>query len=230
MKPTVSIAIETSCRQGGVALGLEGRLAKTIGFDASARHATQLVRRLADLLAEAAVKPTDLDELYVSVGPGSFTGLRVGITVARTLGQLLPSLRCVAVPTPLAVAQNARDLPWEHLAVVLDARDGYIHASLFARSDEQIVPNGPPAVVPVSEFLASAPRPLTLIGEGLNYHDCRGDGVTPADSARRLPTPAGVWYAGALMARRRRFTDARTLLPVYAHNPEAARLWKKENS
>ena len=95
-----SIAIETSCRIGGLALGKGDQLLTVETFDASQRHATILVARLEAMLETANLNPGDLSELYISVGPGSFTGLRVGVTVARTLAQFVAGLRCVAVGPP----------------------------------------------------------------------------------------------------------------------------------
>ncbi len=226
IKPCVSIAIETSCRAGGVALGLDDRLVRSVGFDASARHATQLICRLDGLLVEASLRPSDLDHVYVSNGPGSFTGLRVGITVARTLAQGLDRLQCVAVPTPLVLADGACSLPWEHLGVIMDARKGLIYACLFVRKDRQIVAADEPAVLAPGEFLAKAPRPLTLIGEGLAYHDLRGDGVTipdPNSPTLHLPTAEAVWRVGRRLAAAGRFTNRHQLLPVYPRRPDAVR-------
>jgi len=232
MKPVVSIAVETSCRTGGIALGLDGKLARCVDFDASSRHATQLVGRLAELLRAASVSPADLGELYVSVGPGSFTGVRVGLTVARTMGQMLGDMRCVAVPTPLAIAWRCGDLPrsWKDLAVVLDARDEYVHVTMFRRDGERIVPQDSGRVVTVSAFLAEAPRPITLTGEGLAYHDCESEGISIADEAVRLPTGRSVWQAGRQMARAGQYTAPGDLQPVYARPPEAVRLWDSRGS
>ncbi|MBC8372018.1 MAG: tRNA (adenosine(37)-N6)-threonylcarbamoyltransferase complex dimerization subunit type 1 TsaB, partial [Planctomycetes bacterium] len=83
MEPPISLAIETSCRTGGVALGRGDELIGAIDFDASCRHAVQLVPRLAELLETASLRPADVDELYVSTGPGGFPGLRVGLAAAR---------------------------------------------------------------------------------------------------------------------------------------------------
>ncbi len=222
MKKEVSIAIETSCRLGGVALGRGNEIVKVVAFDAATRHATQLVSRLKELLASRALSPAKLDHVYVSAGPGSFTGLRIGITVARTLAQVVGHLRCVAVPTALAVAENVRHLPWEHLAVIADARQGCIHASIFTRDGGRIVPAGKPVVARAEQFLARAPRPLLLAGEGLAYHDLtvRGDAV--ADESLHLPTAEGVWRVGRRMAAEGEFTDYRRLLPIYTRRVVAA--------
>ena len=87
MKQTVSIAIETSCRPGGVALGVGDELIRAEVLDVTGRHAARLISHLDRLLSSESIRPRDIKEVYVSAGPGSFTGLRIGITVARTLAQ-----------------------------------------------------------------------------------------------------------------------------------------------
>lgn len=225
MNEVVSIAIETSCRAGGVAIGVGDELGKCIDFDASARQATQLVARLRDLLTEAGLSARDIGEVYVAAGPGSFTGLRVGITVARTLGQMLPNVRCVAVETPAAVAENVRDLDWQHLGVLLDAKDDHFFSCLFTRKNGEIVHDGEPGIMIAEEFIAAAPRPLLLSGEALNFHEISGDGISVADESLRMPTAEGVWRAGRKLSARGEFIDYHQLLPVYVREPEAVRLW-----
>lgn len=223
MSETISIAIETSCRVGGLALGCGDRLVRMVTFDASSRHATHLVGRLRDLLHDQGLKVDDLAEAYVAAGPGSFTGLRVGITVARTLGQLLPSLKLVGVPTTLAVAENARALEWQHLAVILDAREGLIYAERFERCRDEILSAAAPEVLTPAEFLAVAPRPLLAIGEGLGYHDLRTEGVQLAPPDLWLPTPEGVWRVGRRLAAAGSFVDYNHLLPIYTRPPAVLR-------
>ena len=217
---TVSLAIETSCRAGGLLLAVGGQPDRVVHFDAAARHATHLLTHLAAMVREAHLTPQDIRLLYVSVGPGSFTGLRVGITVARTLAQAVPLIQCVAVPTPQAIAENARDLDWQHLAVILDARRHGIHATLFARHADRIDPADPPAgLFAPADFLAAAPRPLMLTGEGLAYHDLAAPGVTLAPPDLHLPTVETVHTVGCRLAAAGTFTEYHHLLPVYTTGP-----------
>ncbi len=223
MSESVSIAIETSCRSGGVALGVGDRLVDHIAFDASRRHAGQLIGHLADMLGRAELSPGDISSIYVSAGPGGFTGLRVGITVARTLGQFIDGAQCVAVPTHLAVAENARDLSWDRVGVVLDAGEGCVNAMILTRDGEDIVPDGPAATAPTEQFAAAIPRPILLIGEGLRYHEVGGEGVTLADEDAWLPTAEGVWHVGQRLAGLGRLTPYHDLLPIYVRPAAAER-------
>jgi tRNA threonylcarbamoyladenosine biosynthesis protein TsaB len=217
---TISIAIETTCRNGGVALGRDGALLATLDFDAAGRAATHLITSLDALLAAQGLRPTSLDAVYVAVGPGSFTGTRVGVTVARTLAQTVPNLKCVAVPTAQAVILQAQtDLP--HAAVVLDAGDGLAHITPFAREKGAFVQSGEPVLTPPSEWMTTAPRPIYLIGEGLGYHDCSGPDVTLAEEDAWLPTPTSVWTAGQALASAGDFVEYHHLLPIYARPPKA---------
>lgn len=234
MDSRVSIAIETSCGLGGVALGVGDELVGRSDFDASSRHGAELVSRLAELLRSAGLRPADVEEVYVSVGPGSFTGTRIGVTVARTLGGMVPSLRCVAVPSPAAVAEGARGLAWERLGVVLDARGGLIHVTVFARRGPgaRIARAEDGRVMRPADFLAAA-APIALLGEGLAYHDLRADGVTilrpdRLDRPPHLPDAEGVWRVGRRLADAGEVTGAADLLPIYARPPEALRLWQEK--
>jgi tRNA threonylcarbamoyladenosine biosynthesis protein TsaB len=238
-RPT-SIAIETSCRRGGVALGAGDELIETLDFQAERRQSVQLVARLEELLRRHGLRPGDLDEAYVSIGPGSFTGLRVGITVARTLAQTIHRLRCVAVPTVEAVAENAAELDFRHLGVVMDAKEQTVYLAVFARREVpeggrsrldaqggRIVPVGPATLTPVVGLAEALPKPIILIGEALWYQTLEGKGITLADESCWLPTAAGVWRVGRRLARAGHFLDHHALRPLYLRKPEAVRLWEK---
>lgn len=229
MDHPVSIAIETSGASGGVALGFGDAMHRGIDFPAHSRHATQLIRYLDELLKAESLRPGDLEELYVSAGPGSFTGVRVGVTVARTLAQAVKPLRCVAVPTAQAVAENLRDAQWEHLAVVFEAREELIYASFFARDGDQPRPVGSPRVAKLPEILSDAPHPLMLAGGRMDACDIDDAEVSAADCSQATPTAEGVWRAGRRLAKAGDFIEPAQLLPIYARRPEAVRLWEKRH-
>jgi len=179
------------------------------------------------MLAQAGLAPERLGHVYVSIGPGSFTGLRIGVTVARTMAQLLPDLKCLAVPTARAVAQNAAAVEWEHLGVVLAAKGRTAYCARFVRRDGGIVPAGGASVVEFERFCADAPRPMLLIGEGMAFFEVSAPSVSVADEGLWSPTAEGVWRVGRSLAAEGRFTDYHELLPDYGRRPEAVRLWQQ---
>jgi tRNA threonylcarbamoyladenosine biosynthesis protein TsaB len=231
VKPGLSIAVETSCRAGAVALGRGDELLSVRSLGPAGRHAGELVPALDALLREHDAAPGDLSEVYVSAGPGSFTGLRVGITAVRTMGQMIPNLRIVAVPTARAAAENLARAEWCNLAVLLAAKENTAHVTLFHRENADAEPRlaETPFLAEPAEFLRRAPRPLVITGEAMEFLrvDWPAD-VYPAAPELHLPTAEGVWQVGRRMARRGECTPWNELLPVYARRPEAVRLWEKK--
>jgi tRNA threonylcarbamoyl adenosine modification protein YeaZ len=228
MNNRVSIAIETSSRSGGLALGIDNELVDQVTFDATRRHAAQLVTRLDELVRRNELSPEAVTELYVSAGPGSFTGTRIAVTVGRTFAQALGQVQLVSVPTTAAVAENARDESWSNLAVLLAAKRGRFYAGLYRREDGirgEIL-----GLCDSQELLDRAPRPLAVTGEALEYVSIEGPDVRTLDERLYQPTAEGCWRVGRRLAGEGSFTPANLLLPIYSRRPEAVRLWEKRQA
>jgi tRNA threonylcarbamoyl adenosine modification protein YeaZ len=225
MTSKLSIAVETSSRSGGLALGRDDTLVDEIQFDATRRHASQLVTQMDVLLRRNGAGPEDVDALYVSGGPGSFTGTRLAITVARTFAQAMGGVKLVLVPTVRAVAWNAAEVDWQNLAVLLAAKRGQFYAALLSRQN----PHEPTVLgmCTPQELLDRAPRPLHVTGEALDHVtlapcpsvEILGSGYSP-------PLARGVWWVGKEMAATGAFTPPNMVLPIYPRRPEALRLWE----
>src|SRR5437899_12036894 len=123
------LAVETSSLAGGVALLDDERLVAEYLLDVSVTHSERLMAAVDQVLTGARWTVRDLGGLAVSVGPGSFTGLRIGLSTVKGLALAL-SIPIVAVPTLDAMAAL---LPFAALPVcpVLDARKREVYASLY---------------------------------------------------------------------------------------------------
>jgi tRNA threonylcarbamoyladenosine biosynthesis protein TsaB len=124
------LAVETSGSLGSIAVVDGSRLlAERILAAGGVRHAQSLVTEVDKLLRELTLKPTDVRSVAVSIGPGSFTGLRVGLVFAKTFAWLNQS-QLVAVDTLRAIAQQA---PAEETLVtaVVDAQRGEMFAGTY---------------------------------------------------------------------------------------------------
>jgi tRNA threonylcarbamoyladenosine biosynthesis protein TsaB len=221
LRTNSALALETSGRIGSVALVEDGRVLAEEQFPHGLQHAARIVTAIDSLCASHGRKPNDLGEVYLSIGPGSFTGLRIGVTVAKTLA-LAVGAKIVAVPTVAVLAENA---PAEarHLIIVLDAKRGQVFTARFERTEAGWSEREPAHLDTLAAMLGRAPRPVHLLGEGLAYHH-DGDNLE-----RVMVTPAESWRgrAGAVaklgwgMARRGEVADSLRVLPLYVRVPEA---------
>lgn len=129
----LTLGIETSSRIGSVALHRDGTLlAETVLSQQGRRHAQSLVAEIDALFRETQSQPADCDLVAVSIGPGSFTGLRVGVVCAKTFAYAV-GCQVIAVDTLLAIAENAPDAVSD-VWVVSDAQRGEIFAARYQRS------------------------------------------------------------------------------------------------
>jgi len=228
--PLRALAVETSSRHGSIAVAQGDRVLARRDFTQQRRHAVELLPCVDAALAELGWRPGDLQHVYVSAGPGSFTGLRIAITFARALAQAVGS-RIVLVPTPEALALNA-PAHVRHLAVVLDAKRGQVYAAIFSRSadGEPWTPAVPVGLYDPPVLLAAVPRPLHVLGEGIDYHRDAlgfGDDLIELPRATWRPRAEAVWTIGRRMAQAGRFTPLQDATPIYVRRPEAEEKWEQ---
>lgn len=240
------LAIETSYRPGSISLACGDQLLVSEDLPDPSRPSRGQGNRL-DLMAsidqltrQHCVTPSQIDEVYLSIGPGSFTGLRTAVATAKTLAYTL-GIRLVAVPTVEAIALNVsadtltlQKPPCEYLAVCLNLKRDTVYVGLFEndpnRSRWQLTQ--PPAVWTLDQLLNTAPRPLAIVGDPLPQQllDASLDGVAILDSALAIPRNETVWQIGHAMAQQGRYTDPFKLSPLYVRPPEAEELWNKRHN
>ena len=222
---TRGLAIETSGRVGSAAVAEDGRAVDEESFPHGLKHAAELVPMIDRLCRRRGWTPRDVDEVYVSAGPGSFTGLRVGITVAKTLS-FATNAKLVAVPTVEVLALNAPPAA-RQVVIVLDAKRDQIFTARLARAEgsEEWETVEAAHLGSLTDVLGRSPRPVYLIGEGIPYHQKflpPGDtGVIVTDESAWRGRAAATATLGFRLARQGHFTEPDRLNPVYIRRPEA---------
>lgn len=238
MKPSEAnqrwiLALETSGRVGSVAVARGDRVLTVQRFTADQRHAVELLPTVQRLCHDAGFAPGQLDEVYVSTGPGSFTGLRIGITVARTLAWSAGA-SVVAVPTLEVIAQNALDYdpPPDALGVILDAKRGRIFAAAMAKHGDEYQRVDEPTEWEPHTFIRSLPAGSALMGEGMAYHQTaiQASGLPVLPASLNRPRAETVHRIGHRLALAGRYDDPRTLVPVYIRRPEAEEVWDRRHA
>jgi len=137
------LGIETATTVCAAAIGRDGNIVVEATLDEKYVHAEKLLTLIQDVLRRTEVTVSALDGIMVSIGPGSFTGLRIGLSVAKGL-TYATGVPLVAVPTLQALAQRAFDggavEENELLLAALDARRDEVYSQLFSVAHTHIVP------------------------------------------------------------------------------------------
>jgi tRNA threonylcarbamoyladenosine biosynthesis protein TsaB len=227
-----AIALETSGMLGSIALVEERRVVVEEEFPQGFKHAAGIISLLDQLTKSRGWTPAEVAQVYVSSGPGSFTGLRVGVTVAKTLAFSLGA-KLVAVPSTAVLAYNAYE-GWENAIIVLDAKRGQIFTARYENQNGEAVEVEPPHLDTLAAMLARSPRPVQLIGDGIPYHQA----AIPTDDAGVIVLPKPLWRAragvvanlGLRMASAGQFTEPDKLVPLYIRRPEAEEKWEESRA
>jgi tRNA threonylcarbamoyladenosine biosynthesis protein TsaB len=166
--PTIAgggiLAIETSQPRGSVAWSAApGATAVEEEFSIGLVHAREILPRIESLRARAGFSRGEIGAVAVSAGPGSFTGVRIGIAAAKALAWALgrPAL---AVSSLEVIARNCRSDG--EVAVLLDARRGRAYGARFRRSGDALRRLSPDRSLPPEEFFRELPAETRLVGAG----------------------------------------------------------------
>jgi tRNA threonylcarbamoyladenosine biosynthesis protein TsaB len=191
----------------------------------SGNHAATLLPLVEEMLTATGWRTGQLDGIAVSVGPGSFTGLRVGLSVAKGLAWTA-GCAVVAVPTLEALA-HAAELHDGSVAALLDARKGELYAAIFRFDGDRCGRQTADALVRPDELIAQLPRPCAIIGDaseryGAWLQERLGSAVQVLPFPEHGPRGGIVARLGWQRLSAGSQTSPADLEPIYIRPPEAA--------
>ena len=213
------LAIETSGRVGSVALldmsGGDPVALADRRLPVAERTARSLLPCVSDLLREHSWRPSDVELVCATTGPGSFTGLRIGVVAAKTFAYATGA-RLVGVHTLAAIAEGVgdRDQP---LWAVLDAQRQELFAARFG-APSATAEQGEPAtaILAIADWFERLAPGDVVAGPPLSkLREALPAGVIVADEAAWSPTAAAVGRLGAQLAIAGRLTNPLELVPHY---------------
>jgi tRNA threonylcarbamoyladenosine biosynthesis protein TsaB len=219
------LALETSSQLGSVALWRDGATLAERVIAQKLRHGAHLLTALQAIHEEAGVRPEQVDLVAVSLGPGSYTGLRIGLTAARTAAHVLGK-PLLGVASLDAIAENA-PAEAERVVPVLDASRGEVYAALYVRRDGRLERETPYRVV--RPEVLDLPAPCLVLGDALERfcEAFRRPGVTLADAEAWWPRAAVVARLAAERYGRGERQELHSLAPLYLRRPEAEDVWER---
>ncbi len=191
------LAFETTDTVASVALYLDGEVFETV-INTDLRHAESVLPAAEALLSAHNLSTADMDAFAADVGPGSFTGVRIGVCMANALGAAHQK------PVIPVNALEALAFPYrgQNICALIDARNGNGYGAVYQ--------SGAPLIEPcacvIDEFTAKLPKDCTMVGTGTNNP--------------KLPSAASVARTAA-----ERFGE-KEIAPLYLKLSQAERMWK----
>ena len=223
------LALESSAKAASCAVLADGVPVASAWQCTGLTHSRTLLPMVEDMLHSSDLTLQDLDAVAVAAGPGSFTGLRIGISAVKGLAWAADK-PCVSVSTLAALARNVAFM--DGLVVcAMDARRQQVYNALFEARDgapARLTPDRAISLADLAEALRDDPRPKTVLGDGgqmcFDYLTAAGVPCRLAPAHLVKEDAVSVALEAEELARAGGLVTAQELAPVYLRPPQAERL------
>ena len=226
------LGIETATAQVSVAIGGHEGVIATFEVARRRRHAEILVPAIEFMCRQADIELSELGVIAVDVGPGLFTGMRVGLASGKALAQAL------RIPMIGISSLDLLAFPCRHsdrvVVPVIDARKGEVFWAMYRQVPGGLQQVAPPTVGPVEELVAdllARSQEVLLVGDGaLRYRDTIVDGYHCEIGGGAHPSAAPLVQLAHARALREEWVSPREVEPVYLRAPDAMINWSTRTS
>jgi tRNA threonylcarbamoyladenosine biosynthesis protein TsaB len=226
------LGVDTSTSCGSLGIIDDNAVVTEYALLRDETHSTRLAPAIQALLKEAQLGLNEIDGIAVSLGPGSFTGLRVGLSAVKGLA-LAAEKPVVGVPTLDALASNLPFTPYV-ICPILDARKGEVYSALYKNGGRGLVERLTPyEVLSPPRLLEKIPLQETIfLGDGVEVY---GELIKERLGAKALFAPphlrflrgSSVAEIGLQRFKRGEQDDISSLVPIYVRPSDAEIKWKK---
>lgn len=229
------LGIDTATLACSAAIVSPDRVVAELTVQTRKTHSERLMPIIQQLLEDANLTPRDLGGIAVSIGPGSFTGLRIGMTTAKSMAYAL-DIPVVGIPTLDALAAQ---FPYSARVIypIVDAQKGRVYTGRFNTSTGYPASLSAYEVIDLAELIkriANEGQPIILAGELAEFseqlQDVERSVIELASPLNRMPRGATVAMLGLRQLLSGLGQDPQTLLPLYIRRSEAEVLWEQRCS
>lgn len=228
------LGIETSSLVSSVALMDKKSLIGELTIQAGLTHSEQLIPHIDMLLRASQVKMNELNGIIVSIGPGSFTGLRIGMGTAKAMAYAL-QIPLYGVMTMDSLAHNVANTD-RTICTIIDAQKKHVYAGLYRYENNELVCKEEPFVIAASDLLEKFrenKEAVLFLGDGIKriekLLDESDTNLTILDISQCIPKASSLLIAGREFIERKETSDPMDMVPYYIRRSEAEVLWEERH-
>jgi len=216
----IILAIDTSTKYISLAIAEKAKIIASFNRNLEQRHCARLIPEIDRLLKKAKLKLKDIGFIAFSIGPGAFTGLRIGAATVKGLA-LATKIKITTVPTLDALAYNIKE-DARLIAPIIDAKRGNVYASIYSFNNGRLRRHMRYSVLPAVELLKKIKADAIFLGDGLvPYRKIIEDNfkfrAEFADEREWYPKAAVVARMGYELIRKKKFKDLDKFVPMYVY-------------
>lgn len=224
------LAVDTSAKSVSCAIAKDGRIVGSYFINNGYTHSQTLMPMIENLLKVSDIALDEVDAFAINAGPGSFTGVRIGVAAVKGLA-FTANKPCVSVSTLQSMAENLPLMPEYVICGVMDARCQQVYTAMFTQSAEgdlcRLSEDAALSITELGEALAQLFKPVMLVGDGCELcYQALKDSVPQlylAPPAVRFQSAAGTALTAERLFSQGVSITADKLLPVYLRLPQAER-------
>ncbi len=222
------LGIDTSATAASVAIADENKIIGEFSINTALTHSQTLMPMVDALLKNTGVAVTDIDAIAVNAGPGSFTGVRIGVAAVKGMA-FSADIPCISVSTLHSMAYNLVETDCI-VCAVMDARCSQVYNALFGVSNgkvTRIIDDRALALQDLKLDLQKYDEKIILVGDGAkityDYLKDENKNVDLASKQNRIQTASSVVAAGFELLEKGETLTAEQLMPTYLRLPQAQR-------
>lgn len=225
MKPDATIlSFDTATSNCSVALTRNGTVVASVNYSSGVTHSRRLLSSIDDLLGDASMKLGDLSAIAVGLGPGSFTGLRIGMATAKGLCHM-SGIPLIGISSLDAIGASIRSS--KLICALLDARKNEVYSCFYRSGSEPFARRcSEPLVTPPEKLAALINEPVVMAGDGVDVYntiwtEVLGNMLEKAPAENRFPAADYIGFLAEAELQAENFLDLASCAPSYIRSSDA---------
>lgn len=217
------LAMDTSNQTLAVAVLEDEKLLAHFQLNRKMNHSLTLMPAIESVMQASGLKPADLDRIVVAKGPGSYTGIRIAVTTAKTLAETL-KIELSTVSSLAVIAGNSQSDKW--IVPLIDARRNNVYAGVYRWEHQQLINVLADQHIALTDLLDQITEPAIFIGETDKFKEQISTTLPEAEvcDADEVNLPSGI-VLGKLGLLAKPIENIHGLVPEYLKRVEAEEKW-----